>query len=574
MHTSYSPLRPSVPAEDESPLATRLTAGVGRWLRVVAVVLSTSWGMGGGPLPADKTVPATPPLLTVTYASLDRLLADVDDLLAAGDAGVEANRLRTILDFCNNLQGIDRARPLAVMLFISAAGAEPAPLIAVPLSDIVALETTIRTTGNELSTTGDPREFQLQLGQDRLAFTLLGGYGFVTKPEHPVPEGALTAALNQLDRCDPQVDLAVHLLRAGAPPMQLQELQRQLRRDAARELQPKAGETDEDFRLRSDFQAAIFELMELLLNEGEELSAELTLQPRMPTRLDVRLNVTDDGALRDWLRAVLTSPRKLATAADVATAFRLHLALELTGRGRELARRVTSLLRRNMLQELAAGPPDLLDQVVRACDALDATAAAGSLELRLDFLPTPTNKMVLLAAAAVAQPESIDGLLRAALPLAQQSGDLKSVALDAVRLRGINFHEVFGMQVRERDRRLYGDDPALYLAAGRDAVWAVVGSADTAAILAALLQPTETEPLPTSSASLSLRLLPWIELAAAAGSRPATDALPLVRKTISPQATITAELDPTDEGLALSVRADESYVRLLAKLAALRARRR
>ncbi|MFV0445314.1 MAG: hypothetical protein ACK5Q5_17190 [Planctomycetaceae bacterium] len=552
--------------------SSRIAARKG-WLIGLTVAMFSLASVG--PLDADEAPLETPPLVAVTYASLDRLLEDADHLLTLADAGPDAHRLQGILNFCNTLQGIDRQQPLAVMIFTdSAAGAlRPVPLIAIPLSDIVALETTIAATGNQLSITSDPREFQLLLGKDQLQLTVEGGYGFITKPEQPVSAGALPAALRHLEVSRPQVDLAIHLQRAGLPAHQIDELRNKLNRDAERELQPNDSETDEEFRLRADFQRALFDLAELVISEGEELSATVTLQPDAPVEIVAQFRALQDGALQDWLQAVLTTPRRLATASAVDSAFRLQLAFELTGRGRDLAHRMTSLVRRNILQELAAAPPDLLDQVVRACDAFDATAATGRLETRLEFLPTPAGKMVLLAAAALSQPDAIDGFLRAALPLAQQSGDLQAVTIDAVRLRGIHFHEVMGVQLRERDRKLYGPSPALYLAADRDALWVALGSSDTAAILAALFQPEELETLPKSSASLTLRLLPWVELAASAGSQPAKAALPMIRDLLSSTATIRADLNATQSGLELQVQADEAYVSLLTRLIALRAKR-
>ena len=515
------------------------------------------------------------PALVLTVANLDEALADVDDLLRAGDGGPYADFVRGFIGGLNDLRGIDRERPLAGMLFLHVDDPDrkPSPLICLPVTDLPALQQTITTTGNSLDATDDARVYRLKLGQDDLRLLLAEGYAFITALNAPPPPYSPAHLLEVIDQQETSRDLSLRLRRAGIPPIQIKQLLAEFEADAARELARTDNETDEEFRLRTDVQRAVFDLIRLVLVEGQEFTATVDVNVDEPLTATVSFRAQVDGELAPWLTKSLTPPRRLAPPAEPHPALRFQAAGTLSGPGREMARRALAMIQREMQQDFGDEVPvDVREQIERAFDAFEATASTGHLETRLEFLPTPSGRFVLLAGLAAEQAESIDGAFRALIPLAEGSGDLQRVDLESFRVGEVAFHRIEGKQSRERDRKLYGADLAMYFAAGDRAVWFALGGGETAEIVSAVLGNDSTAPPASAPASLSLRVAPWAAFAAREGQSRQRRLAELVGEALINDDVITAALDTTDNSLTLSVEVDEAYVRLLARLAILNAR--
>ncbi|MCA9053613.1 MAG: hypothetical protein KDA75_07235 [Planctomycetaceae bacterium] len=522
---------------------------------------------------ADDTPPAEPALV-LTLSNVDSALRDVDDLLRAGNAPQYADFVRGLIEGLNDLRGIDRTRPLAGMLFLHRDDPEhkPSPLICLPVSDIPALRTTVAATGNTLEPTDDVRVYQLRLGKDDFRLLLVEGYAFLTAVEAPPPAYSPERLLTVIEESAAGADLSLRFRRGGIPEVQIGKLLAEFDADAARELTPRPDEGDEDYRLRADLQRSVFDLLRLVVLEGEELAVLLDVNVDRPLTAQATFRVREGGELGPWLRKTLTRPKRLNPPAEPLPALRFQAAGNLSERGRDISRRGLALLRRGVLQELGPQVPvDVLEQVERAIEAIDSTLAAGTLETRLEFLPTPAGRFVLLGGFAVEQAEAIDGVIRSLIPLAAASGDVARAEVESFRINELTFHRVQGNESRDRDRKLYGADLALSLAAGGEAVWLAVGGAETAIVLADLMAPPDESDGPHAPVTLSLRLGPWIEFAAREGGAREQTVARLAGELLSAGDSIEVELSPDANGLQLSVSVDESYVRLASKLAILRA---
>lgn len=504
-------------------------------------------------------------------------MADAQALLRAGDGAPYADFLTGFIAGLNDLDGLDRRQPCGAILFFDPARpeADPAPVVCLPVTDLAALQATLASTGNAVVATEDPRRYTLRLGKDELALTLVGGYALVTNPAHAPPDYSSADALALLGPAEPEADVVLKLRRAGVPPLAIAKALAELSRDAERELQPREHETDEEFRLRADFQRSISDGLALVIQEGEELTVAATLADDLQLAVAVEFQAAAGGALQAGMAETLKSPRRLPTPLIPPPALQFHAGWSLSGRGREIARRALGLARRQVLQEVGQSiPVDVGEQIERAFAALDATAAAGVLELQAAFLPTPSGRFVLLAGAAAAQPESLDGAVRALVPLALAARDLEHAEMDAFRIGDLAFHRLQGRDIRDRDRKLYGPDLALYLAAGRGAFWFVLGGGETPAVLETALSPqAEARPSP-AAARLDLRITPWAELAAREGGESGREVFNLVRDTLTDNSGLAAVLQTTATGAKLSLQVDPGSVRLLSRIAILRARQK
>lgn len=513
------------------------------------------------------------PVAVLQLASINRLLDDVDYLLDAGSVPQYGQLVRGFVAALNGLEGIDRDRPLGAMLFLDPAqpDAEPRPLIYLPLTDVVPLRATIMATGNALEPTASPGLFTLRLGSDHLHLLAADGYGFIVDPDKAPPSFRTEALARLIAAEQSQLDATLTFRREGVPASRLERAIATLTEQAARELARRTNESDADHAVRSNLEGSVYELLGLVLSEGRALSAGVDFGRGHPLAVGLELRTDPQSELRTWTQQTLVAPSLLPAGDALASALHWSSAVDLSPRGRDVGRQALSLGRERMQRELGAQAPDVVRrQVDGAFAALDETVAKGRLETRIEFLPTPSGRFVLLAGAAVRQAESVDEAARTLLPLAAQAGDLQRVQLDAFRAGGLPFHRIEGKGVRERDRRLYGANLALYLAAGDEAVWLAVGGDETAQVIDRALASGDSPEGRQDSGQLHVRLRPWIDFALREGVAGDRRAAELASQLLTQEATITASIAPGERGLRAAVVVDEAYVQLLARLAVLK----
>src|SRR5690606_21415409 len=87
----------------------------------------------------------------------------------------------------------------------------------------------------------------------------------------------------------------------------------------------------------------------------------------------------------------------------------------------------------------------------------------------------PEGSFVLLGGTAVADSDKLAVGFERLLPFAVDSSDIRAVEMNVARAGEIAIHRLCPQKLRKRDRRLYGENAAIYLAAGRGALWVAVG---------------------------------------------------------------------------------------------------
>jgi hypothetical protein len=504
------------------------------------------------------------------FAGLDPLLEDVDTLLTAGQVPQYMTVVQGFLAGLNQLEGLDRQRPFGGMLFIDPADPqrEPQPLIYLPVSDVVALRATIVGTGNSLEPTADPTVLALRLGQDELQMIVDGGYGFITDPRKSPPAFRTERLLHVLKTAHTAFDVALSVRRAGIPPTVIEQAIAQVRQDAATQMEQRPGEDEAGYGLRVAIESSLFELVGLALTEGQELSVGVLLVRDAPLVIDAEFRTEEEGELREWLAGRLIPPAFLPTGDAAAPALAWRGAVQLSGAGRDIGRRLVAMAHAQIHRELGSqAPPEVLRQVDSVMAALDATLTRGELESRIEFLPTKSGRFVLLAGAAVENAGALDEAARALLPLAAQAGDLQRADIDAMSVDGIAFHRIEGKEVRERDRRLYGPDLSLYFGARDGAAWMAVGGEETSGVLSQALLPPADAVQPVDAASLTVRVRPWIDFALREGVARNRQFAEIAASLLADDATIHAGLRSTERGVRLTVEVDPDYVDILARYA-------
>ncbi|MEZ6068538.1 MAG: hypothetical protein R3B90_23145 [Planctomycetaceae bacterium] len=519
--------------------------------------------------PAADGVLMPEPFATVHAPSVDRLLEVTRQLLAAGGRGQWTRVMDGYLGYLNELRGIDRSRPLALLLYLDRtdADAEPVPVACLPLSSIKDLRATLVSTGNSLEAVAVESEYLLKLGGDEFTLRVVDGYAWIVPRNRPQPPLAADDVRGRVATPATEDDLYWRIDVDGIPPANRRALLDQLHRDAERELAQQAGEDASTYEVRSDLQRYVYEGTERLLTETGAVTMGVRLTGEPPElQFHAGLHPRAESGVNDYFRkALVPKPRSFALNPAAALSGSVHF--RLNERERELSSRFVKLLRRQTNLETQAELPVAARQAgVQLLDALAETTEAGWIDIDVCFAPTDAGRMVLLLRTGLESIAEVDAALRELLPLVAQSNEVESVELAVAKVAGIDWHRLIGRGLQNRDRRLYGDDARMLIGAGDAALWFAVGGEASIAVLTRLLE-TDRETVTGPAAVVEFRLRPWLRLAevnGASGDRSWFEAARQVLADAELGDRVAVSLESTDESLLLSGVAEAGLVRIIA----------
>jgi hypothetical protein len=457
---------------------------------------------------AQEQPPLQQPLAVLAVAGLDPLLEDIDHLFAAGEAPQHARQVREVIAALHELRGLDRQRPLGAYLFFPVASEkDPQPLLFFPVADIAQLQTSLQIEGELQLLPGETDDrLTLRTKDGDLPVRVQHGFAFVD----PTKTGSRLA----LPLPDPMELIAEQmsgqdgillLRREGLPPATIELALGQIRAGALTLEPQREGEKDAEFALRSGVHSAIFSLLESAVQEwrGATLRWGLSGEDRS-ARIEAAVRFDRDGRTLPFLRSLRGDSRRFSAQRGGESAVCLSLNWQPTPAGRELLESLVASLREQMRNDLAAADAVLQEAALGFVDALEATVTEETFDSYLSLHKHPQGNFVLLGATAVADSDKLALGFERLLPFAADSADVRRVEMSVARAGDVAIHRLWPQKLRKRDRRLYGEDAAIYLAAGRGALWIAVGGDGAASQLAdtIVLDKATDEPLEAGPRSL------------------------------------------------------------------------
>jgi hypothetical protein len=200
----------------------------------------------------------------------------------------------------------------------------------------------------------------------------------------------------------------------------------------------------------------------------------------------------------------------------------------------------------------------------------------------------PPGKFVLVGGARVEKSGVLAESIVQVLQRLQEKRDpsLSELELNIASYEGVKFHRIKGGTMSARDRRLYGDDSAMYIGAGEGALWFAVGGVGALDALRDVVM-TVVEPRkpgenkdPNAPFQLVMNLSSWLEMTAPSDTGADLPAAPeganerlIARRNRFRKLAADAfaqggdklrlEVKPTETGAHLRVTLEEGFVRLL-----------
>lgn len=533
----------------------------------------------------DPVLAQQEPVAVMAVAGLDRLLDDVNFVFEAGEAIQHAQMIEGVIANFNDLRGLDRQRPIGLYLFFPVGGDEPEPLLFFPFSDVDDLLTSIRI-GNalRLERGGSPDRLVLHTEDGELPGLMAHGFVFIdpTKKSNRLRQ-ALPDPMVLLGDALKEQDAALIVRREGIPPFLFEVAAGQIRTAAIQQQPQRPGESDEEYAIRSGLEEAIFSLAESVIQEWQGARVTLNVADESGrTGVTATIELDPSGRTVGFLSQLVAKKSRFRALHAEPAALSLAMNWQPTPYGRQLLETVAREIRTQVERELAESDTDSRTAVISLIDAFESTLKTEDFNGLAQLVGAPPNGFILIGALRVAGADQVAASIEQLLPLAAESKDIRQVEMSVARAGDVAIHRMWPTKLRKRDRRLYGDDAAIYLAVGSDAFWMGIGGEPTIDLLSESIPVTDPavsqvlarprqgrlprqEPSQDALLDLKIHASDWVGFARTDGGGRDAVIARLARQAFSDPSedTFRLTLAPTAQGLQLQAEFGPAYVRFI-----------
>ena len=519
----------------------------------------------GGPL---ASVPQGP-LAIINVASVDRILGDIGYLFEAADRKDMMEILESQLDRVGQLEGLDRTRPMGMMVYLRE-GFPPQPEVVgyFPVSDIRDLSKTLEIGPVSVQRVPESEDrYELKGPNQTFQVKMLHDYAFVSN-NGDVLDRELGDPVKQVQSLTDKYDVAAQIDITTVPLGLRQIFMTFLRNSSQAELQQRDEESDAAYAIRKANGESTIVMLEQLVTQcdaitigmdasQEEKSALFDLSFRAAPNSTFSQYLTDVAGKRSFFECLLSEESPLS----------FSLSWNMDSREKKAMKAMLSAGKESM-KEAVDEPEDVEGPVHDVFASLGKTAEKGHLDMFVQFLPSDATKLVLIGAVRMEDADRMAGAMRELLSRVTDSPDLAKLELDVDSHAGITFHRVQGAETRERDVRMYGEDPALFVGVGRNSIWFSVGADDALdslksavdTALGELQNPVDRSP--AAPFQVVAHVLPWMELSG-------LDVSESIQRELAQDAfakgddQIKLDFQPTDDGARLRLHFEEAFMRFL-----------
>ena len=537
------------------------------------------------------------PVAVLTVAGLDRGLTDVRYLFSTIGREDMSEVVDGLLGSVGDLEGLDRTRPMGVMLFLKPGFVpQPVPVGFVPVDDPDDLAK-ILNFGDRLVTkrTGAGR-YELKGPRQTLHALIANDYALVTADEtvlddplpDPLPIAAPLAARH---------DLSLALLVKNVPPGMRDLFLSFLRQNTQTQVQQRDDEPRAAYRVRKAQALRNLEALEATLTGMDRFVLGIDAsEGRKNVELQMIVDVTAGSKFEELMkegvgRATIFDPLMDETLplsfvmSGLLNEWDQKALLEQLEVGREELAAFLSGLRGptpDGVERVAATPTEeaaRLDPASKALtddlvEPIKSTIEAGELDGFVQFRREPPGGFVVLAGVKVKQGSRLAAAIpqvarkvRDRLPSNEADKFDEAVTLDLETVDGVTYHAFAVEPQREAnagEERFFGGKPAVFVGLGGDAVWAAAGTEDALLVLQDAVAYVRQFPTlgakPQSPIRGAVNLTGWLGVGDGEGN-----AEEAAREAFEPgNDRITFNFLPTERGGALTVTLDEGFLRFLA----------
>ena len=345
-----------------------------------------------------------------------------------------------------------------------------------------------------------------------------------------------------------------------------------LKNAAETELQQRDDEPAGAYKIRRANGVSMLELLEQLLTQTDEFTIGINKSKQEKSAvLEFSVQATPGSKFAKYLKALGGKRSYFHSLIKEDTPFTVALSWALDAREKKAA--LESL--EGFETEAAArigkeGEKD--GPIQKLVEILKETADAGHVDFLAQMVGNPKDKFVFLGGFKWVGGNGFAPAMEQILDRLSDHEALNSVKLNVDSHAGMQIHRIEGKQVRDEDKRLYGDAPALFIGSTPKAVWFAIGTDEAVPALKKAMD-TVADGQSTGRATKAAPLTIVVNAGRWLGMEPTkrADGTPRVgpfeqfgENAFTPENDdVKIELTPTDDGARLRIEFNEGFLRLI-----------
>lgn len=523
----------------------------------------------------EETTPKPVPIAVAAVSSVERVLECIDYVFLSVDRPEIAEFAAAQLANVRDLKGVDRNRPLGVIVFLKP-GLIPQPDFVgfLPVDDFAELLQTLAVGPVQPAKVPETEgRYSIQAPGNTIYFEQLGTNVFFARSEElldlELPEPA-TLTKSLMTRYDVAAQLKI-----GTIPVAMRTVLLDFIRAAMQaNMQHRDEEPESFYRLRKASGNGNLKFLEHLLMQGDSFTVGVDVSPELKSAvIEMDLNArpgSEFAKLLEDFGGKVSYYRPLQKDPSVVSAF---LSQRMDKDTQDM---LTEIVTQGQaaIEVLLAENPQTMDQTVRLqglADTLLGTIEAGIFDGFFRIQMAESGEATLLASVRVSggtrAAETIGDLLT--LLQTVEGSDRVELQLNADQHQGVIFHRVKPVnQGADPMRRAFaGDDEInMYFGAGERTLWFVLGGKEAMpaakAAIDRILDPAAQRDLAgTAPVQFSFSMSQWMAMWANPDREPEGMQLTMQENFAAGQDRILFDVNPKENGIRYRIRFEEGFIR-------------
>jgi len=474
-------------------------------------------------------------------------------------------------DQIRNLEGIDRARSMGLMVFLgSRLPPDPVPVAYFPISDEAAFLANLRRAGADVIEEADGMYLLGTSKENGSQLRFRDGYALIAaKPGSTFLDDFRTPDPAQLTKnISTRYDLSLTLSLRSIPPLMKQVFATFFTQQSAAQLQQRDTESDAAYQARRAGGLSTLKWIEQCLRDGEEvvIGVDSTEDGRRAV-FEFSIDATENSEFAKCLTGIAGAPSIFTPLLKEKHPLQISMSWNADPREKTAMLGFLEAIRLELQHKLSGTGHSAVDRVV---ETLQATVNAGHIDALIQFIPVGDKEFVLLAGVKVLGAESLSGQLQELVRVISEKTSEVSAEYHVHQHEQTSFNR---LRTKEEDRnapQVFGGRPDIYWGVGDNILWLGVGgnqmlSAFDSAIDSLTAPRAAAGTVSSAPFQLIFRAVPWMKVTEteSMGSR-RRERRELLESSLKPEDdALRLEVRPSESGVRVTFRFDEGFVRLL-----------
>lgn len=522
------------------------------------------------------------PLVLINSASVQRLRDNAGFMFQAAQQQNKVDGLDPWMESTlKDLKGIDRTKPFGMMLYL-APGLVGAPvgISYIPVTNLDdALTTLAYGSGTITPVEGKSGRHQIAYGERFKIRTMhRGDYLFLVGPDGS--EDALDRNFPDptklSSRLSSQYDIAISLLIKSVPPGIKTLFVEFLKNQSQAEFQQKDGESESSYRLRRANGESWLELIDKVVNQGEELTIGGRMDPEQKRAfIDFEIAGTSDSKLAKFFQDMAGKRTYFGNLIQNPSTLTMSVSWLLDEKQRGLFTQFFEVAKTEIASRAEKdGVANVAPIIEPLFKALLASAEAGHIDGFVQIVGDEPGRYAMLGGAKLIASRNFPGQVTDLLKFVKDNPNgNETVSKLELEVESIDSHPVHRIQVTPPDKpgqRMFGEASHLYLYATPQAVWfAFGGDAATTALKDAVAQAALPQDPMQNRNRVPFQLVThaknWMSVANEDTPRQIAFNETARASFESENDAMRIDVRPTDNGVRLRVEFQEGFIALMGR---------